>query len=640
MKNSLSKIINKANAVVLGLLALGLIYGCEFELPGAGSKPDETPPDAAFTYAADAEDFKTIKFTNQSTEALSFLWDFGGGNTSTEMDPIFTFPDEGTYEVTLTATDGLNVSSVYTEEVVVAPGPYQPIILEAGFEDGTLPDGGGDGRDSWRVGFSTVIQISSSPVVSGSQAGKLPASGDRVGYQEIVVEAETNYDISFIYTLTNAVPGTMVVEILDVTANGGTFESYEATRDYVIGSVTLNDQDDPSTYVGGEVSFASGTSTLVAIMISNSAGIDARFDDFAIQIGNSGGVPPSVSFDAVQDADNFLLYHFENTSLNAATYMWDFGDGNTSTDASPSHTYAEAGWKTVKLTGTSEGGVSASFESSFEIHDPVEAGFDYTIDGFTIHLTDTSVNAASVMWDFGDGFGASLEDPSHTYSQAGYYKITLTATSSTGLESEASVTLALGVPTVLGGDFENDDAQGDDRDYWRAPSYSLGEVSGNTPYGGSSDGAFQTYSGIDTDSKTRGAKIDGSKCANADGSPPDDDTRYAYQEISDLVPGDTYYLEFSYNNADGTVVAGQILDGHYDDGSVILVAAEDARNLVELQGTVSNGVPSGGTDSPQWRTINGSFVAPASGNVSIWMWAFGGKSYYDNIKILPAALVE
>ena len=122
MKSSISKFFTKANALILGILAIGLIYGCEFELPGPGSKPDETPPDAAFTYASDAEDFKKIKFTNQSAESLSYLWNFGGGNTSTEVDPVFTFAAEGTYEVTLTAKDGLEQVSVFTQEVVVASG--------------------------------------------------------------------------------------------------------------------------------------------------------------------------------------------------------------------------------------------------------------------------------------------------------------------------------------------------------------------------------------------------------------------------------------------------------------------------------------------------------------------------------------
>ena len=108
-----------------------------------------------------------------------------------------------------------------------------------------------------------------------------------------------------------------------------------------------------------------------------------------------------------------------NLSINADSYLWEFGDGTTSTEESPDHTYADAGWKTVKLTGTSEGGVSASFETTFEIHDPVEAGFEYTVDGFTVHLTDTSVNAAALMWDFGDGSTSNLRDPEHMFSNTG-----------------------------------------------------------------------------------------------------------------------------------------------------------------------------------------------------------------------------
>ncbi len=629
MKNSFNKIFNRANALVLGILALGLIYGCEFELPGPGFKPDETPPDAAFTYASDAEDFKMIKFTNQSTEALSFLWDFGGGNTSTEVDPIFTFADKGTYEVTLTATDGLNVSSVFTQDVVVAPGPYQPIILEAGFEDGTLPDGGGDGRDSWRVGFSTVIQISSSPVVSGSQAGKLPADGERVAYQEIVVEAETNYDISFIYTLTNAVPGKMVVELLDVTANGGTFASYEETRNHVIGSVTLNDQDDPNTYVGGEVSFASGSSTLVAIMVSNSVGIDARFDDFAIQIGNSGGIPPSVSFDAIQDADDYLLYHFVNSTLNAATYLWDFGDGSTSTEKSPDHTYAEAGWKTVTLSGTSEGGVSASFKSTFEIHDLVTAGFDYTVDGFTVHLNDTSINAAALMWDFGDGFGASLEDPSHTYSQAGFYTITLKATSSTGLESEATVAVALGLPEVVNGDFSHPEG----RDFnWKHGGWDA-VVASTSPFNGSSDGSPLNYDGSPSGStKTDGAKYTGGATANADGTPNvNGNTRYAYQAIS-LEPNTEYYVEFAYAlTTEGDRVVMEVLDAQFPDKADDAITAS---RLISSEGTIMEG-------KGNFNVKQEKFSTGANGEVSIWLWSnTSSDAWFDNIKILPAWLVE
>lgn len=646
MKISINNILHKATLFVLGLVAMVAINACVDEvLPGEGSMVDDTPPAASFSYAAQ-QDFHEIKFTNLSTEALSYMWDFGvdvevPDSVLTAVDPTYVYADLGSYDVTLTATDGLGVTSDTTITVVVEEGPYQPIILEPGFEnDGET----GDARDPWDAEWSTVIQISTSPVASGDRAGKLPADGERVAYQEIVVEAESFYNVSFLYTLTNAVPGTLTVDILDVDANGGTFMTYEETRDHVIGSVTLNDQEDPSTYVGGEVKFGSGTSTKIAIMVSNSVGIDARFDDFVIDIASPGPPQPSASFEYEQSDVNYLQYTFTNTSLNGASYTWDFGDDNTSTEESPVHTYGEAGTYTVSLNTKSEGGLNAEFKSVIVIHDPVTADFT-SAEGatiFTIEFTDASVNAASVMWDFGDGFQYETSEVNatvkHIYQGGpGFYTVTLTAISSTGLESEKTETLAIGVPKVLGGDFEDTDT-GDDRNYWRVNSDAGGD--GTTPYGGSSDGAFQTYDGTDTDSKTRGAKIDASKCAlDADGNVNAGSTRYAYQEM-DLSPGVEYYLEFSYNNADGTIVAGEILDGHFADGADALTASTDGSSLVELKGTVDNGEASGGTDSPQWRTIRGKFTAPSSGEVSIWMWAFGGKSYYDNIKILPAVLVD
>ncbi|MEP5365098.1 MAG: PKD domain-containing protein [Reichenbachiella sp.] len=651
MKNSLKIILNKVSGLFFGLVALGIIYGCVEELPGPGSMPDDTPPAASFSYASQ-ENFLEIKFTNLSVEALSYEWDFGvdveiPDSVLTAVDPSYTYASVGTYDVTLTAVDGLGVVSDTTIAVVVEEGPYLPVILEAQFEgDGAT----GDARDPWDAEWSTVIQITSDGALDAdgnkTKGGKLPSDGQRVAYQEIVVEAESNYDIAFVYTLTDAVAGKMTVEILDVTANGETFQTYEDTRDHVIGAVTLNDQDDPDTYVGGEVSFASGTSTKVAIMVSNSEGIEARFDNFTVEIGNAGAVPPSANFTVAQSDVNYLEYTFTNASLNAASYSWDFGDESTpSTEESPVYEYAEAGTYTVTLTVKSEGGLTGELSEVIVIHDPVTPEFSYAegANEFTIEFTDESVNAASVLWDFGDGFKYSTTEEhatvTHVYNGGpGFYTVTLTSISSTGLEVEKSSTLAIGVPKVLGGDFEDTDT-GDDRDYWRAASFSGGETS-TTPYGGSSDGAFQTYDGTDTDAKTRGAKIDASRCAvDANGNVDTGNTRYAYQEMS-LSPGVEYYLEFSYNNADGTIVAGEILDGHFDDGSDALAASLDGSSLIELQGTISNGEISGGSDSPQWRTIRGKFTAPVSGEVSIWMWAFGGKSYYDNIKILPASIVE
>ena len=79
------------------------------------------------------------------------------------------------YPVTLTASDGRGETDVITMQVQVVEGPFQPIIQEPGFEDKTLPDGSGDGRDSWRTSIGGVIQITGSPVTFGDQGAKLPS---------------------------------------------------------------------------------------------------------------------------------------------------------------------------------------------------------------------------------------------------------------------------------------------------------------------------------------------------------------------------------------------------------------------------------------------------------------------------------
>ena len=65
---------------------------------------------------------------------------------------------------------------------------------------------------------------------------------------------------------------------------------------------------------------------------------------------------PTARFNYTVDADNGLLVNFTNSSLNADTHSWDFGDGESSTETSPSHTYAADGTYDVTLTATNSGG--------------------------------------------------------------------------------------------------------------------------------------------------------------------------------------------------------------------------------------------------------------------------------------------
>ena len=79
------------------------------------------PPVAAFTYDDDA---LTVSFTNASTDAnddiVSYAWDFGDGNSSTDTNPMHTYAANGSYDVMLTTTDAEGLSDTAMQTVTVS----------------------------------------------------------------------------------------------------------------------------------------------------------------------------------------------------------------------------------------------------------------------------------------------------------------------------------------------------------------------------------------------------------------------------------------------------------------------------------------------------------------------------------------
>ncbi|MDT0676547.1 PKD domain-containing protein [Autumnicola musiva] len=147
---------------------------------------------------------------------------------------------------------------------------------------------------------------------------------------------------------------------------------------------------------------------------------------------------PSPTADFTVDADD-LTVTFTNTSENAVSYAWDFGDGNTSTEENPTHTYAAEGTYTVVLTTTGEDGteVESTQEVTVEATEPT-AEYTFEVDGLTATFTNTSENAVSYAWDFGDGNTSTEENPTHTYAAEGTYTVILTTTGEDGTEVEST----------------------------------------------------------------------------------------------------------------------------------------------------------------------------------------------------------
>jgi gliding motility-associated-like protein len=176
----------------------------------------------------------------------------------------------------------------------------------------------------------------------------------------------------------------------------------------------------------------SGTATHTLTFAPNVAAVAASLS------GNSGCAP--------------FLVSFQNSSTNATTYQWNFGDGSPTVNTlSPTHTYTTAGTYTVKLVSTNLttcNKMDSAFISITVKNSAVTPLFVITkIDScspYIISISNTSQQgtAASVYtWNYGDGTTfTGATPPNHTYAVAGSYTLTLTMTDATLCTTTAMAT--------------------------------------------------------------------------------------------------------------------------------------------------------------------------------------------------------
>ena len=167
-----------------------------------------------------------------------------------------------------------------------------------------------------------------------------------------------------------------------------------------------------------------------------------------IHVGS--GIPPVPDF-ILPLADCGVPVDFVNTSTLATSYLWDFGDGSTSTATDPTHTYAAAGNYTVTLTATNSC-TSASIQQSLDVlPTPVTPGFtaaDSACVGDPITIIDTSTGATQYQYTFGDGGVSGLPGPSHTYLTAGVFTIIQTVQNACDTATISQTITVIPQPTV------------------------------------------------------------------------------------------------------------------------------------------------------------------------------------------------
>ena len=199
-----------------------------------------------------------------------------------------------------------------------------------------------------------------------------------------------------------------------------------------------------STEANPSHTFATTGSHDVTLEVTDNAG-GTHGVTRTVTVGAAPNVPPTASFDSPSCTAG-VACRFTDGSRDTdgvlSTWSWDFGNGATSTEANPSHTFATAGSHAVTLEVTDEaGGTDAvtrtvTVEAAPNIQPTAAFNPPSCTSGVACRFTDGSSDEDGTVsawsWDFGDGGSSTRQNPSRTYAAEGSYSVTLGVTDNRG----------------------------------------------------------------------------------------------------------------------------------------------------------------------------------------------------------------
>lgn len=380
-----------------------------------------------------------VQFKDASAGApTSYYWDFGNGSTSSLQNPGAIYKNPGFYTVKLIIKDGAGQDSVTKANYITVYA--KPIVdfsatpmagcspLPVQFNDNSTPASGTITQWSWDFGDGQVsngqnpLHIYTTVDTFGVSLRVTNSFGCTNFIQKnsfINVNGVINLD--FDYTYTNAcTPPTKV------TFGSSNNTSTPLTYQWDFGDGGASSQQNPVyTYKANgqySVTLIASTDQGCKDTITKSISIGTVLANFILPPGGC--------------ANQVVL--FRDSSSPAPVFdKWDFGDGKTANSLNPYHTFSTTGSFNVKLVANF-GSCTDSITKIFTVTDKPTPSFTSTGNRSTctlpstIQFNNTSANAVSYRWDFGDGGKSTLQNPVHNYTTAGFYNVTLIAINSNG----------------------------------------------------------------------------------------------------------------------------------------------------------------------------------------------------------------
>ena len=402
-----------------------------------------------------------VVFSPTSNSTGNFLWNFGDGTTSTAQNPTHVYSQLGVFDVSLTITNGVGCSHTVTmndlvnvSNEVAVYSPPAPITacspFTASFEIEPQPGETytwdfGDGTTSTGANPYHIYTEPGEYVVSLLVNNSSPCGTIYPEYQTIIIEGqqpefEVSVDICPPHAVHFSADSTDVVEWL-----------------WNFGDGTSSTEANPSHIYPNMLSHH------VSLNVTTTSGCDYSYIEFnAVNFSTA-----LATFTSTFEPGPFpQTVSFTSTNPYAVSWLWNFGDGNTSTEANPVHTYTSDGDYEVTLQISTEScvlfGAGDPFEAVSQDEDQGDSeGGNYPIEGnlplnpivacapvmISFQKQDPAHNV--IQWFFGDGATSTLPNPSHLYTQAGYYNVHYTAMTNTGLQTieyNQAILLGGGIP--------------------------------------------------------------------------------------------------------------------------------------------------------------------------------------------------
>lgn len=390
-----------------------------------------------------------VNFQDQSTGGpTSYYWDFDNSNTSTVQNPTATFFQPGVYNILHVVSNGV-VSDSQTLQIRVfqpaAPnfissdryGCVQGNCHTVNFTNLTIPGEAPVVEYVWNFGNG------SQPVQTFNAQQCFQNSGM---FNITLIARDSNNCVSNItlsnYVVVGSYPQAAFSTSLTQSCSAPQLVNFTNNSTSSNGPLTYNWQfggGATSTQLNPTQIYQTGIYDPFLIVRDTLGCTDTAFAHIEITPVNAGFTSTSNS------ACNGVPMQFTDTSNYASSWLWNFGDGSTSTQQNPAHTYNANGTYTVTLTIGYNGCNDTEQQVNYiTVTNPINfqinaSTYNACSAPLTVNFTNNAVGATSVNWNFGDGGSSSQLNPSYTYTTNGTFSVTCSVTNSTGCINTVSL---------------------------------------------------------------------------------------------------------------------------------------------------------------------------------------------------------